>query len=96
MKKDGVLKVLKGLKTEVKRKYKAELRGVFGSYVKGKVKKDSDIDILVDFEERADLLDLTGLALFLQEKLKRKVDVVPARSLREELRKNILTETIYL
>ena len=52
----------------------------------------SDIDLLVDFEDGADLLDFVGLGLFLEERLHRKVDVVPKNALREELREQVLQE----
>jgi len=96
MKKNGILKMLENLKERVRQQYKAEIRGVFGSYVRGEAKRGSDIDILVNFEEEADLLDLVGLSLFLEKKLKRKVDIVSQVALRKELKENILKETVYL
>jgi len=36
-------------------------------------------DLLVDFEDGADLFDLIGLSLYLEEALHQKVDVVPKR-----------------
>lgn len=62
------------------------MKGVFGSYVRGEQKEDSDLDVLVEFETDANLLGLTGLADFLEEKLNIKVDVVPESALREEPR----------
>ena len=59
-------------------------------------KKASDIDILVNFDEEADLFDLVALSLFLEKKLKRKVDIVPQSSLREEIKGVILKEAVYL
>ncbi|MEK7841570.1 MAG: nucleotidyltransferase domain-containing protein, partial [Deltaproteobacteria bacterium] len=39
-----ILQVLSGLKAEVRQKYRAEIKGIFGSYVKGEQKEGSDID----------------------------------------------------
>ncbi|MFH1440488.1 MAG: hypothetical protein ABIH18_00370 [Candidatus Omnitrophota bacterium] len=39
MKKNEILKILGSLKGIVRQQYKAEIAGVFGSYVKGKAKK---------------------------------------------------------
>ena len=86
MKKGEVLEILEGVKEEVKHKYKGEIKGLFGSYARGDERKDSDIDVLVDFDESADLFDLVGLTLFLEEKLGCKVDVVSQGSLREEIK----------
>jgi predicted nucleotidyltransferase len=58
--------------------------------------KESDIDVLVDFQEDADLLDLVGLGLFLEEHLGRKVDVVPRKALRKEIRDSVLHEVVPL
>jgi hypothetical protein len=96
MKIEEILKTLEGEKEEIRRRYKAEIKGIFGSYVRGEEKEGSDIDILVDFKEGADLFDFMGLTLFLEEKLNHKVDVVPQRALREEIKADVLQETIYL
>lgn len=96
MKRNRILKILEDLKESVLQRYKAEITGVFGSYIKGKAKKANDIDILVNFDEEADLFDLVNLSLFLEKKLKRKVDIVPQSSLREEIKQGILKEALYL
>ena len=89
-----ILSLLRELKDEVRRKYKAELKGLFGSSAHGKAKKESDIDVLVEFDEGANLLDLVGLSLFLEEKLHHPVDVVQESAIREELKENILSEAV--
>ena len=50
----------------------------------------------MDLPEEADLLDLIGLSQFLEERLHHKIDVVPKRSLREEIRARVLKEVRYL
>lgn len=67
---------------------------MFGSFVRGEQSDQSDIDVLVEFEEGADLFDLMGLTLYLEEELQRKVDVVSKRALREELRGSVLREVV--
>lgn len=96
MSKEEILRLLEQVREEIMKKYKVKRLGLFGSFIKGEQKKGSDIDILVEFEENADLFDFLGLALFLEEKLNQKVDVVPERALREELKKSILKEVAYL
>lgn len=89
-----ILAALKGLQEEVSRKYKAELKGIFGSYVRGEENPGSDLDVLVEFNEGANLIDLVGLSLFLEEKLHCSVDVVPQSALRKELKSDILKEMV--
>ena len=96
MKKQEIVSILKELKNEAKQKYKAQVKGVFGSYVRGEEGNKSDIDVLVAFEKEANLLHLVGLSIFLGEKLHHPVDVVPDDSIREEIRDQILKEAIYL
>lgn len=87
------LKILKSLHSELK-KFKVREIGIFGSVVRGEQKQGSDIDVLVDFADDADLFDLVGLGLFLEEKLGQKVDVVPKRALRKEIRDAVLKEVV--
>ncbi len=94
MNKTKILKILADLKGEIRQKYKAQIKGIFGSYARGEQKDTSDIDILVDFEEDADLFDFTGLALFLEEKLNLRVDIIPEKSLRKEIKRSVLKEVI--
>ena len=85
---------LRELKPFVNARYKAKEIGLFGSFVRGEQDVNSDIDVLVEFKEDADLFDLMGLTLYLEETLQRKVDVVPKSALREELRNSVLLEVV--
>lgn len=91
-----ILNILSTVKAEVRQRYKAEIRGLFGSQARGSTRGESDVDILVRFDESADLFDLVGLSLFLEEKMRCQVDVVPEDDIRPELKESILEETIYL
>ena len=91
---EDLLVRLRSLKPRATASYKAKELGLFGSFVRGEQGIGSDVDVLVEFEEGADLFDLMGLALFLEEELHRKVDVVPKRVLREEIREAVLREVV--
>lgn len=65
---------------------------LFGSLVKKEAKKESDIDILIEFKGNKSLLDLASLKIELENKLKRKVDVVTYNSLHPLLKDRILEE----
>ncbi|MEE8358100.1 MAG: nucleotidyltransferase family protein [Candidatus Hydrothermarchaeales archaeon] len=93
---EEILKVLDDLKGEIKEKYKVKKIGLFGSYVNGGQKHSSDIDVLVKFDDGADLFDFVGLGLFLEEQLDLKVDVVPENALRSELRDSVLKQIAYV
>jgi len=68
--------------------------GIFGSYAKDKIKKKSDIDILIKFKGRKSLFDLAGLKIELEEKLNKKVDVLTYRSIHPFIKDNILKEEV--
>ena len=73
-------------------KCRARKIAVFGSLVRGEMRDDSDIDFLVEFERDYSLLDHARLMVRLEDLLGCKVDVVPRRTLREELAPFVLEE----
>ncbi len=89
-----ILKMLGSLETRIRKDYRAEIIGVFGSYARGEQKQTSDIDIIVRFHKGATLFDFSGLADFLEEKLHAKVDIVSENGIRKELKKRILNEVV--
>ena len=69
--------------------------GVFGSFARGEAKKNSDIDILIKIKaKKFSLLDLIGLELELEEKLKRRVDLVEYSAIHPLLKERILKEEV--
>ncbi|MCC7353854.1 MAG: nucleotidyltransferase family protein [Anaerolineae bacterium] len=79
--KESLLKTLTTLKPELRARYKVKGIGLFGSFVRDEERESSDVDILVDLEDGATLIDLIRLGDFLESELGRKVDVVTKRSL---------------
>ena len=74
------------------KRYDVKRAALFGSFVRGEQREDSDIDILVEFKDGKSLLDLAGLKIELEEALGRKVDVLTYNSLHPLLRDKILQE----
>lgn len=90
---EDILEQLRALAPELRR-YKARNLKLFGSFARGEAKADSDVDLLVDFEAGISLFDLMRLGDFLEERLNRRVDLVPAESLRKELRSDVFAEAL--
>ena len=90
--------ILKEHKEEVSWKYRVSEIGIFGSFVRGEQKKRSDIDILVEFDQRniPGLLKFIEMERYLEKILRKKVDLVRKGGIRPELRKIILKEVIYI
>ncbi|MCI0454652.1 MAG: nucleotidyltransferase family protein [Candidatus Dadabacteria bacterium] len=81
-------------KDEIKSKYAVKEIGIFGSYVKGEQKETSDVDILVDFEKPVSLLHIVSLENYLSDIVGIKVDILPKKNIRAELKEFILEETV--
>lgn len=67
-------------------KYNPSLLGVFGSYARNEQTASSDLDLLIEFDDVVNLLELIGLEQELSEKLGVKVDLVTKKSLSKHLK----------
>lgn len=76
----------------VLKKNKVKKAGIFGSYARGEEKKDSDIDILIEFD--GSLLSLVRLERELGERLGINVDLLTYKGIHPLLKKRILNEEI--
>jgi hypothetical protein len=78
------------------KKYGVKQIGLFGSFATGKNTNNSDIDILVEFKVGEKTFDnYMDLKFFLEDKLKRKVDLVIKKNIKPELKKEILSSVKY-
>jgi len=77
---------------QIFKKYGVTKVAVFGSYARGEEKKNSDIDLLVELDERNTFFDFIDLELELGEALGKKVDLVTYDSLHHLLKDIILSE----
>jgi predicted nucleotidyltransferase len=78
-----------------KYKWLSEL-GIFGSYVRGEQNEESDVDVLIDYTEAPDLIELIDLENYLSDNLGMKVDVVTKNGLKPRLKERILSEVVYV
>ena len=68
---------------------------VFGSYVRGDQRRESDVDVLVEFDRPGmTLFKFIDIELTLSEHLGLKVDLVQRRALRPALRPSVLAEAV--
>ena len=77
-------------------KYGVSVVGLFGSYARQEQRPDSDIDLLADILRPISLFELVGAELYLGEVLDTKVDLIPRRGVRDELKSTILESTVAL
>ena len=85
--KSKIIKILK--------KNKVSRAGIFGSYSRGEQKKNSDIDIAVEINDKdMSLLGFITLKMKLESVLGKKVDLVEYSVIKPLIRNNILNEEI--
>jgi hypothetical protein len=80
------------------RKYGISKVGLFGSYVRGQQRENSDIDILIDFEEGQETFDnfIEVCAIFDSIFKGKKVEVVTINGLSPYIGPHILKEVEYV
>ena len=75
---DDILKVLKNEKEYLQAHFGVVSIGLFGSYVKGVPRVDSDVDLLVELTEPR-FESLVGVQIYLEEKIGRPIELVRKR-----------------
>ncbi len=95
MTRDDIEKVLLA-EEQVLRKHKVRSVALFGSYVRGEHRPDSDVDFLIEVGGPTPPWFPGGLVTELEALLGRCVDVVEPSALREGLRTRVLEESVPL
>lgn len=80
----------------VTQKLKSILLGIFGLYARGEENEKSDLDILIDFRTKVNLLEFIGIEQEISELLGIKVDLIAWRSVNALLKPYIESDLIRL
>lgn len=89
---ETILDALRAQMPRLRQQYKVRALALFGSRVLGHADGDSDLDILVDFEEAPTFFQFIALEDELSEMLHVKVDLVMKSALRPRIGRQILSE----
>jgi len=81
---------------QITKKYNPKMVGIFGSYARNESNSNSDLDILIDFNTRVNLIEIIGLEQELSNILGIKVDLVTKQSVHKKLQKFIDRDLIQL
>ncbi|MFA5951368.1 MAG: nucleotidyltransferase family protein [Hyphomicrobium sp.] len=95
MRREEVLNRLREMKPALARDESVRAIAIFGSVARDEARDNSDIDIIVEFENTPDMFKFVALQDRLSDALGAKVDLFTARGLHPLLRDKILAETIY-
>jgi len=93
-----ILKELKAMKQALKKQYHVEKLGIFGSYASESANQESDLDLLVEFEdELPNIYEIKKeLKAFLEQKFDIKIDLAREKYLKPLYREQILKQVIYV
>lgn len=91
-----VLPLLRQHEPILKERFGIATIGIFGSYVRGEERVDSDIDILVTFQTgRKTFENFIDCKFYLEDLFGKKVDLVLKDTLKERIKPYILKEIVY-
>ena len=93
-----IKRALEAQKPLLAEKYGVIVVGVFGSYVRGEQRPDSDLDLLVELERpaRIGLMGLVELEQYLSDLLGVQVDLAIKENLKPRIGEHILQEVVAL
>lgn len=89
-----ILQVLNQHRDDVIKRFGARHLALFGSAARDEMRDDSDVDVLVEFDDPATFDGYIGLLFYLEELLGRKVDLVTASGLKPRARASIERDMI--
>jgi predicted nucleotidyltransferase len=89
-----ILQVLNQHRDDVMKRFGARHLALFGSAARDEMRDDSDVDVLVEFDDPATFDGYIGLLFYLEELLGRKVDLVTASGLKPRARASIERDMI--
>jgi excisionase family DNA binding protein len=89
-----LLQLLRAAVPEMKARFGVKQIGVFGSAARGEAGPESDVDVLVEFED-ASFDRYMELKFYLEDLFGRPCDLVLNESLKESLRDSVHSEVVY-
>jgi hypothetical protein len=89
-----VMTRLKALKGELASRFDVREIGIFGSVARGEADMQSDLDLLVEFGPRADLITYIGLWQFLEDTFGMNIDLVTKGGLRADMREKVMRDLV--
>ena len=89
-------RVLREHLPELRESYGVKYLGIFGSYLRGEQRENSDLDVLVEYSRTPDLFEFVALKVELSDLVGANVDLVMKRGLRPRIGRRILAEVVQI
>lgn len=93
---DEIKMLIRQNKEELGLQYGVKEIGIFGSFVKGMQKEDSDLDILIEFERPIGFVRFMRLENMLSKLFGVRVELVTKKALKPYIGQRILKEVVYV
>ena len=90
-----IKQILENLKPELSERFHVSSIGIFGSVARNEMRSDSDVDIIVDFDQPIGI-GFIDLANFLEKQVNRSVDLVSRNGVKQRYFAAIEKEIIYV
>jgi predicted nucleotidyltransferase len=91
-----VIKHLRAMNPGLNKDFGVSKIGIFGSYARNEQEKDSDLDVLVEFNRPVNLFEFSRLKTFLTNQLGIQVDLVTPGALKPLIKEKILKSVAYI
>lgn len=95
MNKTDILDFLRSHKDEMHEKFGLIKIGLFGSYVRGEQREDSDIDLAVEIESSNKFRSFFELKTYLEDGLQKRIDLGIEGSLKPVVHEYVEKEIVY-
>jgi hypothetical protein len=91
-----ILSLLRQHEPELKKRFGIARIGIFGSFARGEERPDSDVDVLVTFQDGQKTFDnFMGTKFYLEDLFHRKVDLVTDAALKPLIRDPVMRDVLY-
>ncbi len=91
---EEIVRILREHKEELAQRFGVRELAIFGSYVRGEATPESDLDILVEFDEPPGFFQFLRLEQYLSELLGVRVELVTREALKPHIGQHILQEAL--
>ncbi len=96
MNKEEIIEFLRAHKSYIEQHFGVLRIGLFGSYVRGDAREDSDIDIAVEMLDENIFRNFFRLERYLKEHLKKEIDLGIEGAIKPYARQSVMKEIIYV
>ena len=90
------LHLLRQNEPELKKRFGVAKIGIFGSFIRGEERPDSDVDVLVTFRKGEETFNnYMDCKFYLEDLFRSKVDLVMNGAIKKRLKPYVLGEVVY-